>query len=267
MSNHVFPQIDRRMRPLRVLLLMCAVHLLAAGSAVAQALPQTLTILVEDAADPWSKSDGTGYSNDVVVAAFKAIGIEARLKVVPYARCKHQVLNGDVVACFNMTWQPELEGKVRLAEQPIYRVNNDVFESLDAPLPKPADGQCSLPPGTLLGITRDYEYSPQVVALETAGTTFESAQSDLQSLKKLAAHRIQAALVITNDLQDKMQRVVQAGTQKAVRFAFNCGTTTGTLGFSLAHPDGLRALHAYEEGYRQIQANGVLQQIHARWFP
>jgi len=29
----------------------------------------------------------------------------------------------------------------------------------------------------------------------------------------------------------------------------------------------LRALKIYEEGYRRIQANGVLEQIHIRRFP
>jgi hypothetical protein len=177
------------------------------------------------------------------------------------------VLNGKVAACFNMSWLPEFEGKIKLAALPIYAANDDIFEQIDVPLPKPPEGICTLPPGTVLGITNDYEYSPQVMALQKSGVLFENVNSDLLNLKKLAARRVQAALVITNDLEAQAQKAKQSGTENSVRFAFNCGVVASTIGFSLAHPDGLRALNTYEEGYQRIVAKGVLKQIHARWFP
>jgi hypothetical protein len=64
------------------------------SACIAQEVRETLTIMVEDAAAPWSRSDGTGYANDVVVAAFKEMGVEIQLRVVPYSRCKYLVLSG-----------------------------------------------------------------------------------------------------------------------------------------------------------------------------
>ncbi|WP_162634838.1 substrate-binding periplasmic protein [Pseudomonas putida] len=245
-------------------LLACTLQLLAASASVAQ---ETLTIMVEDAAAPWSKSDGTGYANDVVVAAFKAMDVQVQLRVVPYSRCKYMVLNGQVAACFNMSWQPGFEGRIKLAERPIFNVSNDVFEPVDAPLPKPAQGQCVLPAGTVLGITRDFEYSDQVMALKASGVVFENSLSDSTGLQKLAARRFQAALVMSNDLEARNQKARQSGTENTVRFAFNCGVVNSTIGFSVTHPDGLRALKLYDEGYRRIEADGVLNDIHRRWFP
>ncbi|MBV7569377.1 ABC transporter substrate-binding protein [Pseudomonas sp. PDM27] len=248
-------------------LLTCILQLLAASANAAQQTHETLTIMVEDAAAPWSNSDGTGYANDVVLAAFKEMAVEARLKVVPYSRCKYMVLSGQVAACFNMSWQPEFQGKIKLAARPIFKVSNDVFESIKAPLPKPPDGQCILPPGTVVGITRDYEYSAQVIALQTSGVVFENSLSDLTSLQKLAARRFQAAVIMSNDLEVRNRKAQQSGTEDTVRFAFNCGLVNSTIGFSLSHPDGLRALEMYDEGYRRIEANGVLERLHRRWFP
>ncbi|PNB74694.1 hypothetical protein C1X64_08745 [Pseudomonas sp. GW456-E7] len=248
-------------------LLTCILQLLAASANAAQQTHETLTIMVEDAAAPWSNSDGTGYANDVVLAAFKEMAVEARLKVVPYSRCKYMVLSGQVAACFNMSWQPEFQGKIKLATRPIFKVSNDVFESIKAPLPKPPDGQCILPPGTVVGITRDYEYSAQVIALQTSGVVFENSLSDLTSLQKLAARRFQAAVIMSNDLEVRNRKAQQSGTEDTVRFAFNCGLVNSTIGFSLSHPDGLRALEMYDEGYRRIEANGVLERLHRRWFP
>jgi len=241
--------------------------LLAASANDAQQTHETLTIMVEDAAAPWSNRDGTGYANDVVLAAFKEMAVEARLKVVPYSRCKYMVLNGQVAACFNMSWQPEFQGRIKLAARPIFNVSNDVFESIKTPLPKPPDGQCILPPGTVVGITRDYEYSTQVMALQTSGVVFENSLSDLTSLQKLAARRFQAAVIMSNDLEVRNRKAQQSGTEDTVRFAFNCGLVNSTIGFSLSHPDGLRALEKYDEGYRRIEANGVLKKLHQRWFP
>lgn len=251
----------------RPMLLMCLLYLLAPRTVAALETRETMTILAEDAAPPWSEHDGTGYANDVVVAAFKEMAVDVQLKVVPYARCKYMVLNGTNMACFNMSWSPEFEGKVKLAAQPIYTVNNDIFEQVNAPLPKPSKGTCTLPPGTVVGSVRDYEYSTQATALRSAGIVFESAESDGQNLRKLAARRLSAALIVTSDLEAKEQKAKLAGTEEAVRFAFNCGVVTATIGFSLTHPDGLRALKIYEEGYRRIKANGVLEQIHIRRFP
>jgi polar amino acid transport system substrate-binding protein len=253
--------------PVTPTLLMCILQLLAANASAVQETNETLTIMVEDAAAPWSNSDGTGYANDVVVAAFKEMVVEAKLKVVPYSRCKYMVLSGQVAACFNMSWQPEFQGKIKLAARPIFKVSNDVFEPIQAPLPKPPDGKCILPPSTVVGITRDYEYSAQVMALQSSGVLFENSLSDLTSLQKLAARRFQAAVIMSNDLEVRNQKAKQSGTEETVRFAFNCGVVNSTIGFSVAHPDGLRALEMYEEGYRRIEANGVLEEIHGRWFP
>lgn len=248
-------------------LLTCILLLLVASASAVQEPNETLTIMVEDAAAPWSNSDGTGYANDVVVAAFKEMAVDAKLKVVPYSRCKYMVLRGQVAACFNMSWQPEFQGKISLAARPIFKVRNDIFEPVKAPLPKPPDGKCILPPGTVVGLTRDYEYSAQVMALPASGIVFENSLSDSTSLKKLALRRFQAAVIMSNDLEARNQKAKQSGTENSVRFAFNCGVENSTIGFSLAHPDGLRALEMYDEGYRRIEANGVLEGIHRRWFP
>src|SRR5258706_291920 len=64
---------------------------------------QVVDIAVEDKADLWSRRDGTGYANDIVRAAFAAAGVEARLHVLPYARCKRIVSDATVVACLSMS--------------------------------------------------------------------------------------------------------------------------------------------------------------------
>src|SRR5277367_4729259 len=87
--------------------------LLALRPVMACAAVPPLTIMVEDASEPFSRRDGTGYANDIVRAAFKAAGIEVGLDVVPYARCKKSLEDGATPACFAMSWLPEFQNRIR----------------------------------------------------------------------------------------------------------------------------------------------------------
>lgn len=226
---------------------------------------KNLDIMVEDAAPPWSRSDGKGYSNDIVVAAFKEMGVRVHLRVVPYARCKRTVLAGKVVACFSMGWHSDFEGRILLATEPIIFLNSDVFENVDRPLPRPQNNQCTLPEDVVIGITRDYEYPPETMALHHGRVRLEIFHSDSYSLKSLAAKRIGAAIIMTNDLEPREQKAIESDTQKKVRFAFPCGTITGSIGFSVQHPQGLAAFKLYQEGYQRIKKNGKLNEIRNLW--
>ncbi|MGC4000870.1 MAG: hypothetical protein QM767_26815 [Anaeromyxobacter sp.] len=231
----------------------------------APAAEGTVEIMVEDAAAPWSGPDGTGYANDVVTAAFREANVGVALRVVPYARCKRAVLDGSIAACVSMTWVPEFKGRVALAKAPLILLNVDVFESPDRPLPRPPAGTCSLPPGAVVGTVLDYEYPAEIAALAKAGAKFEPSNSDYLNLKRLASGRIQAAIVVTNDLEPTDQKARDAGVEARVRWAFRCGHESGTIGFSLGHPRGRAWLERYEEGYRRLEASGALQRIAQRW--
>ncbi|MES2071118.1 MAG: transporter substrate-binding domain-containing protein [Pseudomonadota bacterium] len=253
-------------RRLRALLFSLALAWLPAVSQAAGS-NGAVDIMVEGDAPPWSKPDGTGYANDVVVAAFKEMGVKVNLEVVPYSRCKAKVLSAEVAACFNMGWLSEFQGRLKFASEPLLQVNADLFENIHKPLPRPAKNKCRLPPGTTVGIVRGYEYPPQTVQLNSERIIFDEAPSDESSLKKLAKQRFDAAIIMTNKLEPKNVKIVATNTEKQVRFAFNCGIQTGSIGFSMKHPRGMELYRLYEDGYRRIKSNGILQNIRERWFP
>jgi ABC-type amino acid transport substrate-binding protein len=103
------------------------------------------------------------------------------------------------------------------------------------------------------------------MALADKGAIMYQTDSDYQSLKMLAAGRLDAAIVLTNDIEPRNQKVVDAKAQRKVRWAFGCGHETGTIGFSLKHPQGPSARAAYEAGYKRIRENGKLEDITSRW--
>src|SRR5262245_4288592 len=76
-----------------------------------------VTIDAEDDAAPWSMADGTGYVNDVVRAAFAAAGWKVTFRVVPYARCKFEVLTGRAAGCFTVGKSLEVAQQMLFAEK------------------------------------------------------------------------------------------------------------------------------------------------------
>ncbi len=120
-------------------------------AALSQAcLADELEIMAEDASEPFSRADGTGYADDILRAAFHAAGVEVKFDIVPYARCKKSLEQAKTPACFSMSWQKEFEGIIAFSEAPIFEVYADVFQNKRA-ASKIANAQ-DLGKGTILGI-------------------------------------------------------------------------------------------------------------------
>ncbi len=228
------------------------------------AYPTPLLVAAEDDAAPWSQSDGTGYANDVVRAAFQAAGAEIDLRVIPYARGKDMVMKGKAVACFSMSWSPELAGKVQFARKPLFICYAEYFTSVKKPLK--ASREQDLAKGTLVGVVSGYEYPPSVMALKEGGiVVFEPSESEELNLKKLAAGRIDAALVNHNETKPVELMFAKAGITGQAKRAFRSGVLESYIGFSTAHPEGGKAMALFNKGFQIIARNGTLRAIESRW--
>ena len=246
---------------------LCLRALLAGGCALAlagaAAAPAArVQILVEDAASPWSNHEGVGYANDLVRAAFEAAGMPADLVVVPYARCKALVMQGGAVGCFSMSASPELDKLVRFADKPLFSVTPRIYYN-----PKHGARPKSLAdirPGMRVGIVRGYEYPAFVEQLARQGVLLDSAQSDVANLRKLAANRLDIALIMTDEMRSPELIQRQAGVGD-IAFAFQSEPQKSFIGFSTRHPDGDAQRRRFNAGFEAIGANGARQAIQAKW--
>lgn len=224
-----------------------------------------LVVAVEDDAAPWSMRDGKGYANDVVKAAFDAAGLPVTLAVVPYARCKDMVIKARAVACFNMAWVPELQGRVVFADKPLFSSKVQYFVGAEQAIEvaKPAD----LPKGTVLGVVNGFEYPASVYALRDQGVVrFDPSTSDDINLQKLALGRLKIALLVNiHDIHPVPLILAQAKVTGKVKYAFDAGVNDAYIGFSVRHPQGAEALKAFNRGYQAISGNGTLARLNDKW--
>lgn len=243
--------------------IICWPILLFTSCLSAAAGAEPLELLVEDAAEPFSKADGTGYANDVVRAAYAAVGVEVKLTVVPYSRCKAMVLDGAVAACFNMAWEPALEGKVKFADEPLYRALGVYFQNKAHPLTAKKESELAAP--IRIGTVKDYEYADSALQAKARGAIFFPGRSEQVSLRRLAEGKLDAALVISNELQGSQYWAESAGVDKKVEVAFPSTHTLVFIGFSPNHPQGAWALDKFNQGHKIIRDNGLVAQLRNKW--
>ena len=241
--------------------------LTALAFVVAQPRPtatrETIDVGVEDAAAPWSQPDGTGYANDLVRAAFDAVDIDVRLHVLPYARCKQHVLNGELVACVSMSPAPELSRAVRFSARPLFVFTCRFFESPQRPLARRIE---DFPLGTRVGTVLGYEYPPEMLErLRRRGAILEPAPTEETNLRKLAAGRIAAAVVNSDAVKSPDWVAARAGVTGKVRSVFSIGGMPAYIGFSTAHRDGRALAARFDVGYARIIASGERRRIQRRW--
>ncbi len=253
----------RAIRRFVVPLLVCVGWFARALSA--QSPAPTIEIAAEDAADLWSRPDGGGFANEVVRAAFHAAGAEVSFRVVPYARCKHMVMEGTVVACFSMSRDPALKGSVIFPSMPIFTCYADLVENPAHPVHRVAQlGE--LPRGTIVGTVLGYEYPASVQqAVKSGAIVLDEAPTEEMLLRKLAAGRLPLAIVNVNESKS-LAYVSALSHLGTVPVPVNrVGTLESYLGFSAKHPGAKQAMRLYEDGMRKIAGNGALAAITRRW--
>lgn len=224
----------------------------------------SITIAVEDAAAPWSAADGTGYANDIVTAAFAAAGWRVQLKVVPYARCKHLVLSGEIAGCFTVGRIAELEGVLLFPDRPLFVARNELY-AIDSSSIMGCDPR-SWVPTARIGSVNGYEYGPDFQRIAASGL-IQSTQAPTEAtlLRLLARHRIDIALLSLGDGKPLDYVMGEAGSQLRLRKICTLEAVDSYIAFSPRHPLGKAALAAFNRGFEMIVKSGEQAAIVARW--
>jgi len=220
-----------------------------------------IIVMAEDASEPFSRPDGTGYANDLVRAAFRAAGVDIRLDIVPYARCKAYMLRAQVPACLSMSPEPGLSPQIVFSRQPLFSVYADVYRNSHA---APIRSLQDLGPKSAIGVINGYEYPPAIKALAQKGVLVERNVDDIANLRMLARGRLDAVVLMTSEFNESPQRMEATGTPAAT-FAFRVGSMRSYIAFNPLHPAGKTARDAFDRGFAVITATHEMDRIRLRW--
>lgn len=122
-------------------------------------LSWSLTLAVEDSWPPFSDKNGNGYSKQIILAAFKTVGLTPKFKVAPYSRALSMAKTGDADGCFNVTKQHTTSQTYIFGKTPILKASASFyvragefsqFSKIDA-----------IPKDFKIGVINEYEYGDE----------------------------------------------------------------------------------------------------------
>jgi polar amino acid transport system substrate-binding protein len=224
---------------------------MAAGSAGAN---ETIILGAENDWVPYSNKDGTGMANEIVLAAYKAVGIDVKFKVAPYNRLLKMVRDGEILGVFNIPKELSNEKEYLFGKVPIFIARSAYYQNVSNPLS--ATGKEGLKNGEKIGVVFDYGYgdffsgNDRIVKIEV--------RSDQLNLRKLAKGRIDATI-----LYDKTARklIKENSLSDKVVKAFDSEAGEIYVAFSKRFPNAQHYADKLDQGLSAIEKSGDMKRI------
>jgi len=230
------------------LIILC----LLGGAAVSSA--ETITLGAENDWIPYANQDGTGMSNEMVRAAYKAVGIAVVFQVGPYNRLLQDVRDGAILGAFNVPRERSNEDLYLFGKTPLFTALSAYYHNRDNPLS--ATRKEELINGETVGVVFDYGYGDFFTNNDRIAKV--EVRSDLLNLRKLAKGRLDATI-----LYDKTARklIEDNGLGDKIVKAFDSESADIYVAFSKVFPRAQYYADKLDEGLAIIKANGEYQKI------
>lgn len=202
----------------------------------------------------------TGFAVDVVRAAWTAAGVEVELVALPYARCMKEVDRGVLAGCFDTLRDAMLESRYRWHQQPLFRATIGIYgRTAPAQIGKPLTLDSLR--GKRIGTTHGYDYG---AAFDGDRSMLRDvAPSDISSLRKLVAGRVDYALVFDRVAGE----IARAHPDLGKGFARQgvLAEQSLYLSFSRDFPEVERLIALFDHGLATVRSSGEYARIEARW--
>ena len=242
----------------RVVLFCWAAGVAGAGSAAAE----RIRIGAEDDWRPYSyvvEGKPVGFAVDLARAAWAAAGIELELVPLPYARCMKEVDNGTLAGCFDTLRDARTEARYLWHKRPLFKARIAIYGRSSAPNTRPVDAAGLL--GFRIGVTNGYDYGEAFD--NDARMQRDVAPSDLISLRKLVAGRVDYALVFDRVANAIAKTHPDLGKGFALRGVLVSPQLY--LSFSPKYPGIDRMVLLFDQGLAKVRKSGEYARIEAQW--
>ena len=223
-------------------------------SSVPVSFAETIILGAENDWVPYANQDGTGMSNDIVLAAYKAVGIDVKFQVGPYNRLLKMVRNGGILGAFNVPKERSNEKEYIFGKTPLFTALSAYYHNSEKPLS--VTRKEDLINGEKVGVVFDYGYG-DFFSNNNRITKIE-VRSDLLNLRKLAKGRLDATILYDKTAQKLIKENRLNG--KIVK-AFDSETADIYVAFSKTFPKARHYADKLDEGIAIIKVNNTYKKI------
>lgn len=223
---------------------------------------ETITIGAEDRWLPYSGViDGkpTGYTHDLVRAAFAAVKVDVKFESLPYARCMMLTKMGKLLACFNTTRSVMVEADYLWSKRPMFQSAIRIYARADH---QERNLQVADLEGKQVIVTHAYEYGDAFDMNKKI--LHDDTPDDRSGFRKLAAGRAPYALAFERVFAMLSKDYPNEFKDKFVAVGLVTTADLYTV-FSKTFPDSRHYLALFEQGFDIIRSNGQLAEIERRW--
>jgi len=95
---------------------------------------QTIELYAEDSYTPFSNANGSGMINNLVVAAYREMGVEVKIKVIPFARIIKWLENGKGLGGFSAVKTAASQETLLFGKEPVFDVVTKFFYAKARPI-------------------------------------------------------------------------------------------------------------------------------------
>lgn len=254
-----------RLRQVGLFAILCLV--LVPGIVIPeQARAAETVILAEDSFLPFSDKDGEGLSNEIVVSAFSAVGLDITLKVYPFPRIMWMLKQGKAPGGFNAVPTEDAQEEYIFGKQAIYTTHMRFYYHKDDPVVIDTEDDIHeklIQQGIIVGEVLGYIYPPAYEALkakaaDAPGLKVEAVKSDEIIIKKLRAHRNRVALMTSEVAEFHIKQMNIEGELKQGALTWEAPLY---VAFSKSHPKGEFLSKEFDKGMELIKEDGTYAQI------
>ncbi|EQC47430.1 ABC transporter substrate-binding protein [Bacteriovorax sp. Seq25_V] len=216
-----------------------------------------LKLGVEDSWPPYADANGEGISKELVLAAYKSVGLIPDIKVYPYSRVLNLVENGELIGGFNVTRQDSTMAKFLFGEQYLFKAPASIYYNKAQSFSSLKD----IPDGFNLGVIRGYEYGDEFEK-EKGRFKVVHVNTQEQLLNMLARKRLQGVILfeLVKDYTVNFYNI------KSVKFfkGFHNQTSFIYVAFSKKNPKASFYAKKLDEGLKNIRSSGEYDKIFER---
>jgi len=239
---------------MRLFLMRLFLIILFFVSSASVSFAETIILGAENDWVPYSNHDGTGMASEIVLAAYKAIGIDVKLQVGPYNRLLKMVRNGEILGAFNVPRERSNEKEYIFGKTPLFTALSAYYYNVEEPLS--ATQKEELVNGEKVGVVFDYGYGE--FFSNNDRVTKIKVRSDLLNLRKLAKGRIDVTILYDKTAQ---KLIKENGLTGKILKAFDSETAEIYVAFSKVFPKAQYYADKLDEGLGIIKANGIYKRV------
>lgn len=213
-----------------------------------------LIIGAEDDWIPYSRSDGTGMSNDIVRAAYEEVGIKISFKIRPFKRLLSEVEAGNLLAGFNVGDNSRDRKLYLFGKKKLFSTGSYYYQNSSNPLKVSSSGE--LKNREKIGVVIGYTYGEEF--LQNKKIEKIPVKSETQNLKKLSLNRIDGTIIYEKAANIHLKKLGLIGK---VEKAFPNEKVDIYVVFSRKIPESQYYADKLDEGLEILEQKGLLKKI------